>query len=1048
MGMGYKKITQFFTGLRGKLLIYFVAISLIPMGLGIFIALEKTTNALIQENSKRLKAIRSIKAKHVKSYFQKCITDVEVLSQGSDLHLSFNAFKAYHDKMDFNKKDPYNISTEKYQKIYNNFSSHFILHKQKYGYSDIYIICAEHGHIMFSITKQADMGSNLEYGHYKDTHLAELRRRILSKKQTVMTDFNTYAPDGNAPVIFIGSPIFDKNKKILGVIALRISPKQINTIMQERIGLGESEQIYIVGNDNLMRSDPRISKTSVILRNRVDTRIVNMALKGETGVTLCKNNQGKSVLTAYEPLDTNGLNWAIIAEIDESEVKAPVVYLHLLLFITSILTVIPVIFFSLWMSNNISNPIQKTVDMSKKLFYGDLTAQINIGNRKDEAGELANSMNQMSTKLQNTFFQIKERAIEVALLSEKLEGTSEILSSGAQNQAATLEETSASVEELAASFENVESEAKSQAKIVKDTTNNINKIKESTDQIITMLDNVKGSTNGVVNKAKNGTKSINTAIDAIQNISVSSEKIKDIVTIISEIADQTNLLALNASIEAARAGESGQGFAVVANEISKLADRSSDSTKEIENLMIESRKLVNSGVGITKESGETIHEILNYSNKSNDMVSSLITIINQQVKEIHELTDAVENINEMSQNISYTTGEQTNNARHVSLSIENVNNVTQKTASVSVELTTSTKQLNSMSQQLQELMRHFKVKGKKDKKERSAEIKKKESSPEPTDSEEIATMTRSKTTLKVGHLQITDHLILGISSNEAMNSMGGFQHFNLENMAMTGWNNIGDAIGSGEIDIAFMLAPYAMELFHSGLKIKLILFSHKSGSIIVTNKNAHIKKIEDFKGKTVLIPYYISVHYMLFDKLVTEKGLSTGVGKDVVFEVVAPSQIPSIIENDEDGDIGGYIVAEPFGTQVVDAGHGEEFILSKDIWHNHPCCAVIVREEVMSQHPDAIHELCKSLVKSGNFIHENVEEAAKIGSQFLNQDYHLIQKILTSPPEKIVTNELFPVIEDLDTIQTYLTEKISAMSGKIDLEKFLDTSFAKAAGAK
>lgn len=306
----------------------------------------------------------------------------------------------------------------------------------------------------------------------------------------------------------------------------------------------------------------------------------------------------------------------------------------------------------------------------------------------------------------------------------------------------------------------------------------------------------------------------------------------------------------------------------------------------------------------------------------------------------------------------------------------------------------------------------------------------------------------TKIPLKIGHLKITDHLILGITKTKIAKGTEVFEYGALETTAMTGWNSIGEALTEGSIDIAFMLASYAMELFHSGEAVKLILFSHRDGSIIVTNKRAGIEKIEDFKGKTVLIPYHLSVHHMLFNRLLTEKGLETGVGKDVVFEVVAPSQIPQIIEWDEDGEIGGYIVAEPYGSQVVKAGLGDEFMLSKDIWPDHPCCVVVVRESLIESNPEAIQELTDSLVRSGLLIEEKPEIAAKVGSVFLGQELDVVRSVLTQPPDRVTTAALKPVPDDLETMQNYLTNEISAMSGKIDLESFVDMRFAEKAGAK
>lgn len=305
-----------------------------------------------------------------------------------------------------------------------------------------------------------------------------------------------------------------------------------------------------------------------------------------------------------------------------------------------------------------------------------------------------------------------------------------------------------------------------------------------------------------------------------------------------------------------------------------------------------------------------------------------------------------------------------------------------------------------------------------------------------------------KPKLKVGHLRITDHLILGVTAAKLVKGAETFHHCSLETVAMTGWNSIGEALVDGDIDMAFILAPYAMELFYANKNLKLLLFGHRSGSTIVTNKRANIEKIEDFKGKTVLIPYHLSVHNMLFNKLLNEKGLTTGVGNDVVFEVVAPSQIPEIIEWDEEGDIGGFIVAEPFGTQVVKSGLGNEFAMSKDIWPDHPCCVVVARDEIAAKYPEAMAELVQSLVASGDLVHEKPETAAKIGASFLNQEVSVINHVLTEPADRLGTDRLLPTLDELETMQNYLTTEISAMSGKIDLEAFVDTQFAKNAGAK
>lgn len=309
-----------------------------------------------------------------------------------------------------------------------------------------------------------------------------------------------------------------------------------------------------------------------------------------------------------------------------------------------------------------------------------------------------------------------------------------------------------------------------------------------------------------------------------------------------------------------------------------------------------------------------------------------------------------------------------------------------------------------------------------------------------------------KPVIKIGHLKITDHLILGVTDLKLKKGMETFQHCSLKPVLKNGWNEVADDLSTGAIDGAFILAPTAMDIFKSGVDIKLLLFTHKSGSILVKNKNANIQKIEDFAGKVVLIPYQLSVHNMLFHKLLSEKGLNPGISSDpkadVILEVVAPFQMPDAIRFDEEGEIAGFIVAEPFGSLVIASGHGEPFYLSCELWNKHPCCVFVMRNDVIQKNPDGVQEIVTSLVRSGIAIEDQPDSAAIIGSRFLGQDAGIIKKVLTEPKDRIVTNELFPVINDLAIIQDYMFEKMNILKDKIDLEKFLDTRFAKEAGAK
>jgi NitT/TauT family transport system substrate-binding protein len=305
-----------------------------------------------------------------------------------------------------------------------------------------------------------------------------------------------------------------------------------------------------------------------------------------------------------------------------------------------------------------------------------------------------------------------------------------------------------------------------------------------------------------------------------------------------------------------------------------------------------------------------------------------------------------------------------------------------------------------------------------------------------------------KPVLRIGHLPITDHLILGVTVDKLANGTESFNHGQVEAHAYRGWNPLADDLKKGNLDAACILAPLAMEFFHNGVPIQLLLQTHKAGSTLIKNKRANINSFADFKGRSILIPHYLSIHHLLFDKLMRDQGLEVGAGKDIIFDVVAPSDIPEILEWDEKGMVGGFIVAEPFGQQVVKAGYGEELAMSKEIWPNHPCCVLVVKDDVVGKYPDLVQELTNSLVDSGKFVMDNPAKAAQIGSKFLKQDEAVLHSVLDDPRQRVTMNELLPVLEDFEYIQNYMTTKIEAMSGKIDIEKFVDTRFAVEAKAQ
>ena len=325
-----------------------------------------------------------------------------------------------------------------------------------------------------------------------------------------------------------------------------------------------------------------------------------------------------------------------------------------------------------------------------------------------------------------------------------------------------------------------------------------------------------------------------------------------------------------------------------------------------------------------------------------------------------------------------------------------------------------------------------------------------EEEPSPTLEARPKISAAGKVHLKMAHIQITDHLTLGVAQHLIKTGKSSPEHFDLETLCMPSWNPVQAALENGEVDGAFILAPMAMDLFGYGVPIRMVLLAHRNGSIMVRNKAIKYNKPyqQFFKHKAFFIPHKMSIHNMLSHMYFTQMGLRPGVaGNEVVnvlFDVVPPVQMPNFLS--ESLDASGFMVAEPIGSRAIAAGIAERQLLSSELWDNHPCCVAVFRQDFIDEYPDAVQECVNLLVKSGKFIRDNVETAAQIAVGFLDPKKELglkeaVLKNVLSDPKGIKTDNLYPVIEELNTIQEYMSSKMG-IGRIIDLHKFLDMRFA------
>ena len=328
---------------------------------------------------------------------------------------------------------------------------------------------------------------------------------------------------------------------------------------------------------------------------------------------------------------------------------------------------------------------------------------------RGEYDELIETINNMIVTTQHVVSSIKVVSGELGIESENLSDTSKKLEIQMQNQAGYIEETTSSNEELAASIDSIADAAKNQASKMKNASSAMETLSESSSGVSKKAADVSEKTQIAVENA-NETKSIlDTTTSKINQISENSQKIVEIVGIINDISDQINLLSLNASIEAARAGEHGRGFAIVAQEISKLADATAASTKEIEMTIQQTRSDVGEGAHLVNTTNTAIVQVMNNIKNTALLMKEIAMSSEEQRKGNQAVLNDIEIINQMSTIIAGTTAEQKNNSNEILMALSNINESIQVITISTENLNKSAGEVKEKSQKLNEITDFFTV---------------------------------------------------------------------------------------------------------------------------------------------------------------------------------------------------------------------------------------------------------------------------------------------------------------------------------------------------
>jgi methyl-accepting chemotaxis protein len=335
---------------------------------------------------------------------------------------------------------------------------------------------------------------------------------------------------------------------------------------------------------------------------------------------------------------------------------------------------------SIILTKSIMVPVTRTISDTKILAEGNLRRDI-VVDRKDEFGEQATVMKGMVEKWRDIIGSVKQASDSVAAAGNQLSVSAGHMSQGAGQQAERAHQVATASEEMSQTVEDIARNATSIA---------------STANAAALTAKSGGTTvEAAVKEVKEIASTVEESAGHITSLSELSNKIGDIIGIINEIADQTNLLALNAAIEAARAGEHGRGFAVVADEVRKLAERTTGATSEVSGIIREIQTKVTSAVSSIGHVSAQVDRGVDLSSKAGT--------------ELQTIVKSVEDLQQMVQQIATAIDEMSATSDQISKDIESISGISGDTSQSSNEVLKASTELSRLGSDLQSIARQFDI---------------------------------------------------------------------------------------------------------------------------------------------------------------------------------------------------------------------------------------------------------------------------------------------------------------------------------------------------
>ena len=287
--------------------------------------------------------------------------------------------------------------------------------------------------------------------------------------------------------------------------------------------------------------------------------------------------------------------------------------------------------------------------------------------------------------------------------------------------------------------------------------------------------------------------------------------------------------------------------------------------------------------------------------------------------------------------------------------------------------------------------------------------------------------------LAIGYLPVTCHLTCPVTDYATRTTTTTTRFLS---QRFSDFPTVVESLKTRKVDATFLLAPLAMVLREQGVPIHIVYLGHRDGSTVIVQKQSTARTLRDLEGKIFARPSKFSNQYLVITKLMEDEGMRPG---DIAFVDMAPPDMPSALAA---GAIDAYFVGEPFAAKAELSGAGRVLYHAKDIWPHFISCVLVVRDELIAEHPEIVRDLVRGIAESGEWAERNRLAAARLVSRtdYYNQDRKLLEYVLTQPPDRVSYRQLDPTDDDMRTIMRYAIRS-GILRGPIDLGDLVDRRF-------